>query len=83
MKSETCPECNGKMRWKSVDYVRYGEKIVDKVMFFYGPMITGGNDIPSTIGGSGSNTTDNQVSLDRVRISGVDGDILVEGHIKR
>ena len=27
MEDEICPECDGKMKWKSVDYVRYGEKI--------------------------------------------------------
>lgn len=55
--------------------------IADKVLWFVAPKIMGGIKAPGPVAGSGVNTPDDAVQLDRVRVSSVDQDICIEGYV--
>ena len=54
---------------------------VNKVTAFIAPIIIGGQDAMSAIGGEGIESLSNALSLNRVSHNLIDGDILVEGYV--
>jgi diaminohydroxyphosphoribosylaminopyrimidine deaminase/5-amino-6-(5-phosphoribosylamino)uracil reductase len=55
--------------------------IVDKVMFFTSPMIIGGMDAVSSIGGKSLPSLKKAVKIKNMQVNKIGGDILVEGYI--
>ena len=55
--------------------------IVDKVLFFYAPKITGGTHAPAMVGGAGINKISAAIRVRDIRYKRVGDDILVEGYI--
>jgi diaminohydroxyphosphoribosylaminopyrimidine deaminase/5-amino-6-(5-phosphoribosylamino)uracil reductase len=57
--------------------------IVDKVLFFYAPIIIGGTNSYSMVGGAGSEKISQAIALTDIRYRRVGDDILVEGYIAK
>jgi diaminohydroxyphosphoribosylaminopyrimidine deaminase/5-amino-6-(5-phosphoribosylamino)uracil reductase len=57
-------------------------QIVDKVAWFIAPKIIGGRDAPGPVGGTGVENPSEAAELDRIKLSRLDPDILVEGYLK-
>ncbi len=57
--------------------------IVDKVLFFLAPKLIGGRVAPTAIGGEGCARLAEAVTLERVRVQMLDGDLCVEGYVQR
>jgi diaminohydroxyphosphoribosylaminopyrimidine deaminase / 5-amino-6-(5-phosphoribosylamino)uracil reductase len=57
--------------------------VVDKVLYFLAPTLIGGRAAPPAIGGEGFPRLAQAVTLDRVQVTQLDGDILIEGHVRR
>ncbi|MCL5057333.1 MAG: bifunctional diaminohydroxyphosphoribosylaminopyrimidine deaminase/5-amino-6-(5-phosphoribosylamino)uracil reductase RibD [Actinobacteria bacterium] len=57
--------------------------MVDKVVWFIAPMLIGGREAPGALGGEGPESLAGATALDRVSVSRIGGDILVEGYISR
>jgi diaminohydroxyphosphoribosylaminopyrimidine deaminase/5-amino-6-(5-phosphoribosylamino)uracil reductase len=57
--------------------------IVDKICFFIAPKIVGGRDAITPVEGHGVATMEESVELERVNVSMVDRDILVEAYVKK
>jgi diaminohydroxyphosphoribosylaminopyrimidine deaminase/5-amino-6-(5-phosphoribosylamino)uracil reductase len=55
--------------------------IVDKVMFFTSPIIIGGIDAVSSIGGKSLSSLKKAVRIKNIQVSSIGDDILVEGYI--
>ena len=61
----------------------FREKVVDKVYFFIAPKISGGRDAKSSVEGEGVAKMKDSVGIRDIRLHDVDGDILVEGYVRR
>jgi len=59
------------------------EGVVDKVLVFLAPILIGGKSTPTAVGGEGIETLSQALHLRDVRIERFDGDILVEGYIRK
>ncbi|HBV99519.1 MAG: DeoR faimly transcriptional regulator [Peptococcaceae bacterium BICA1-7] len=57
--------------------------MVDKVVWFIAPLLIGGLEAPGPLGGEGPEKLAGATALDRVNVSRIGGDILVEGYISR
>ncbi|MHB8156720.1 MAG: bifunctional diaminohydroxyphosphoribosylaminopyrimidine deaminase/5-amino-6-(5-phosphoribosylamino)uracil reductase RibD [Desulfocucumaceae bacterium] len=57
--------------------------IVDKVVWFIAPLLIGGNDAPGPLGGRGPERLSEAVGLERVNVSRIGDDIVVEGYISK
>jgi diaminohydroxyphosphoribosylaminopyrimidine deaminase/5-amino-6-(5-phosphoribosylamino)uracil reductase len=57
--------------------------VVDKVLYFLAPTLIGGRAAPPAIGGEGFPRLAQAVTLDRVQVTQLDGDILIEGYVRR
>ena len=54
--------------------------LIDKVTFFVAPMIIGGQDAPSAIGGAGAETISEAVKLDRIDVRQHGEDVEITGY---
>ena len=61
----------------------FEDGVVDKVVFFYAPMVIGGGRAPGMIGGDGCGNLKNAWKLDRMRTRRFGPDIMVEGYVGR
>jgi diaminohydroxyphosphoribosylaminopyrimidine deaminase/5-amino-6-(5-phosphoribosylamino)uracil reductase len=57
--------------------------IVDKVALFYAPMLIGGRDAPSLIGGTGISTLDDAIPLSDVATRRFGDDVLIEARVRK
>ena len=57
-------------------------KIVDKICFFYGPKIMGSNDGIPLCRGDGPALMNGCISVDDIRVSQFNDDVMIEGYIK-
>lgn len=57
--------------------------VVDKVALFYAPMLIGGRDAPSLIGGTGVSTLDDAIALTDVKTTRLGDDLLVEARLRQ
>jgi len=57
--------------------------IVDKVALFYAPMLIGGRDAPSLIGGTGVSTLDDAIGLTDITTTRFGDDLLVEARVRQ
>jgi len=57
--------------------------VVDKVLYFLAPKLIGGRSAPPAIGGEGFAHLAEAVTLDRMQVKQLDGDILIEGYVRR
>lgn len=60
----------------------FSAQIVDKVAWFIAPKIIGGRDAPGPVGGMGADSPADAAVLERVKISHLGADLLVEGYLK-
>ena len=60
----------------------FSARIVDKVAWFIAPKIIGGQDAPSPVGGLGVDTPAEATALERVKVSRLGVDLLIEGYLK-
>ncbi|KOF57269.1 riboflavin biosynthesis protein RibD [Clostridium sp. DMHC 10] len=58
------------------------EKIVDKVMCFISPILLGGEEAKTTIGGAGIECLSKAIKVSNIKLKNIEQDILVEGYIK-
>lgn len=59
----------------------FDKNLIDKVLAFVAPIIIGGSEAKSPIGGNGRKTIEEALRITRTTVSDVDGDILVTGYI--
>ncbi|MFP3870367.1 MAG: bifunctional diaminohydroxyphosphoribosylaminopyrimidine deaminase/5-amino-6-(5-phosphoribosylamino)uracil reductase RibD, partial [Syntrophobacteria bacterium] len=59
----------------------FSSKLVDKVHFFFAPMIIGGTDAVSMVGGTGAASVSEALTLKDVRLRRFNSDIMVEAYI--
>ena len=57
--------------------------LVDKIAFFYAPVIIGGKEAVSSFMGQGIESVADAVRIHRTSITRIDGDFLVEGYVER
>jgi diaminohydroxyphosphoribosylaminopyrimidine deaminase / 5-amino-6-(5-phosphoribosylamino)uracil reductase len=57
--------------------------IVDKVCYFLAPKLIGGRTAPLAIGGEGFARLAEAVTLERMQVRQLDGDLLIEGYVRR
>ncbi|MGH8070677.1 MAG: bifunctional diaminohydroxyphosphoribosylaminopyrimidine deaminase/5-amino-6-(5-phosphoribosylamino)uracil reductase RibD [Candidatus Entotheonellia bacterium] len=57
--------------------------IVDKVLYFLAPKLIGGRSAPPAIGGAGFARLEEAVTLERMQVRQLDGDLLIEGYVRR
>jgi diaminohydroxyphosphoribosylaminopyrimidine deaminase/5-amino-6-(5-phosphoribosylamino)uracil reductase len=57
--------------------------IVDKVLYFLAPKLIGGRSAPPAIGGTGFARLEEAVTLERMHVRQLDGDLLIEGYVRR
>jgi len=57
--------------------------IVDKVLYFLAPKLIGGRSAPMAIGGEGFARLEEAVALERMQVRQLDGDLLIEGYVRR
>ncbi|MDQ7782603.1 MAG: bifunctional diaminohydroxyphosphoribosylaminopyrimidine deaminase/5-amino-6-(5-phosphoribosylamino)uracil reductase RibD [Desulfomonilaceae bacterium] len=69
-------EGGGQLAWSALE-----AKVVDRCLFFYSPMIIGGESAPTGIMGTGIRTLDEAPRLVDSRSSRVGGDLLLDGRI--
>lgn len=60
----------------------FSAQIVDKVAWFIAPKIIGGRDAPGPVGGLGADNPSEAAGLERVKVSRLGPDLLVEGYLK-
>lgn len=60
----------------------YDAKLIDKISFFIAPIVIGGRDAPSAIGGAGANLLSSAMRLGDVEIKNHGADIEVTGYPK-
>ena len=60
-----------------------GAGIVDKVLYFLAPKLIGGRSAPMAIAGEGFARLEEAVTLDRMQVRQLDGDLLIEGYVRR
>jgi diaminohydroxyphosphoribosylaminopyrimidine deaminase/5-amino-6-(5-phosphoribosylamino)uracil reductase len=61
----------------------FRQGIVDKVALFYAPMLIGGSDAPSLIGGTGVSTLDDAIALRDITTTRFGDDVLIEARVTR
>ena len=71
-------EGGGTLGWSALE-----SGIVDKVMAYVAPKIFGGNTAKTPVGGQGVPSPADAFMLEDRRITELDGDILIEGRVKR
>ncbi len=59
----------------------FAAQIVDRVAWFIAPKIIGGRDAPGPVGGMGVDSPADAAVLERVKVSRLGADLLVEGHL--
>jgi diaminohydroxyphosphoribosylaminopyrimidine deaminase / 5-amino-6-(5-phosphoribosylamino)uracil reductase len=57
--------------------------IVDKVLYFLAPKLIGGRSAPMAIAGEGFARLEEAVTLERMQVRQLDGDLLIEGYVRR
>ncbi|MEW5723560.1 MAG: bifunctional diaminohydroxyphosphoribosylaminopyrimidine deaminase/5-amino-6-(5-phosphoribosylamino)uracil reductase RibD [Thermodesulfobacteriota bacterium] len=57
-----------------------GEKVVDKVLFFYAPKIVGGREAPTLVGGPGLSRMDECLNLEIKKVRRFGPDLLLEAY---
>lgn len=57
--------------------------VVDKVLYFLAPKLIGGRSAPPAIGGEGFARLAEAVTLERLQVKQLDGDLLLEGYVRR
>lgn len=60
----------------------FSARIVDKVAWFIAPKIIGGRDAPGPVGGQGADDPSEAAGLERVKVTRLGPDLLVEGYLK-
>lgn len=60
----------------------FSSQIVDKVAWFIAPKIIGGREAPGPVAGTGADSPSDAAALERVKVSRLGPDILVEGYLK-
>jgi diaminohydroxyphosphoribosylaminopyrimidine deaminase/5-amino-6-(5-phosphoribosylamino)uracil reductase len=60
-----------------------GAGIVDKVLYFLAPKLIGGRSAPMAIAGEGFARLEEAVTLERMQVRQLDGDLLIEGYVRR
>lgn len=71
-------EGGGTLGWSALE-----SGIVDKVMAYVAPKIFGGSTAKTPVGGQGVAVPDDAFMLEDRRITELDGDILIEGRVKK
>lgn len=66
----------------SVHGAAFAAQIVDKAAWFIAPKIIGGRDAPGPVGGPGADSPSEAAGLERVKVSRIGPDLLVEGYLK-
>lgn len=61
----------------------FHEGIVDKLILFYAPLLIGGKEAPSIVGGSGIEYLPQAIRLKDLRIERLGNDLLIEGYIQK
>ncbi|PIU56193.1 MAG: riboflavin biosynthesis protein RibD [Chloroflexi bacterium CG07_land_8_20_14_0_80_45_17] len=61
----------------------FDHRLVDKVIAFISPIIIGGNEAKTAVGGDGVDSVVEALCLDRVNIKNFGDNILVSGYVKR
>jgi diaminohydroxyphosphoribosylaminopyrimidine deaminase/5-amino-6-(5-phosphoribosylamino)uracil reductase len=57
--------------------------IVDKILFFYAPKLSGGNDGVAICTGKGAATMSGCISVEEMTVRRFGQDVLVEGYIRK
>jgi diaminohydroxyphosphoribosylaminopyrimidine deaminase/5-amino-6-(5-phosphoribosylamino)uracil reductase len=60
----------------------FGAGIVDKVIFFYGPKILGGDDGVPICSGPGANLMSQSIAVGDINVQRFDDDVMIEGYIR-
>ena len=60
----------------------FDDKIADKISFFTAPKIIGGENAINSIGGEGISNLQKAVIIDKIKITKLDKDLLIEGKVK-
>lgn len=60
----------------------FSSQIVDKVAWFIAPKIIGGREAPGPVAGPGADSPSDAAALERVKVSSLGPDLLVEGYLK-
>jgi len=66
----------------TLNYSLLAERLVDKVHFFIAPLLFGGRDAPSPVGGDGVFEVSNAWLVNDVEINSYGSDLLVTGYIQ-
>jgi len=66
-----------------LNYAMMSKGLVNKLCFFIAPVIFGGSDAPSPVGGVGVEAVANAWQVDQVEVSHYDNDLLVTGYLSR
>ncbi|MCH7656336.1 MAG: dihydrofolate reductase family protein, partial [Chloroflexi bacterium] len=61
----------------------FDERLVDKVVAFIAPVVIGGTEAPSAVGGRGPERLADALALRGVRYEPIDGDLMVVGYPER
>lgn len=61
----------------------YDAKLIDKISFFIAPIVIGGEDAPTAIGGSGASRLTGAMHLENIEITGRGADLEVTGYPAR
>jgi diaminohydroxyphosphoribosylaminopyrimidine deaminase/5-amino-6-(5-phosphoribosylamino)uracil reductase len=56
--------------------------VVDKVVYFIAPKIIGGREAPTAVGGVGISLLREAIGLRDMRVSSLEGDLMVEGYVQ-
>jgi diaminohydroxyphosphoribosylaminopyrimidine deaminase/5-amino-6-(5-phosphoribosylamino)uracil reductase len=59
----------------------FARRLVDKLLAFVAPLIIGGLDAPTPVGGTGVSRLADALRLERVRVERVGEDVLIAGHV--
>ena len=60
----------------------FDQRLVDKVIAFIAPIIIGGKEAKTAVGGSGVDEVADSLRLERVRVEGFGEDLMVSGYVK-
>ncbi len=69
-------ECGGNLAAQAIK-----EQVIQKIMVFIAPKIVGGTAAPSPIGNLGITNMSQALNLDRVKMSAIDSDWLLQGYL--
>lgn len=58
----------------------YDAKLIDKISFFIAPIVIGGKDAPTAIGGQGAQQLSSAMKLDKLEIKNHDNDLEITGY---